>query len=464
MKRKNLILSWLLIISFICGLGGGILAEQSLEEITAYLSNSITINVNGTEFKAFDDDGTEYKPVLYNERTYLPIRALGDALGAEIGWDAQTETVYITNNSACTVNFDDKEIKNVIYLIGDGMGLYHAQLSQWYHVGATDKINMQKMPVTGIISTYSANNGVTDSAAAGTALATGFKTKNKVIGLDENGNKIKNLLEASKELGKSTGLVATSTITDATPAAFSAHQPTRDNHLQIADEISKCNAEVILGGGKQYFLPNSSGGNRTDSRNLLSEMQNNGYAVVNNKNEMNSANSNKIVGLFKNKDLDTPYPSDASGIEPTIEEMTKKAIEVLNKNSNGFVLMVEGSKIDKVAHNNNTDNLINETIHFDNAVKSALDFAQKDGSTLVIVTADHETGGLAMPSAANRTKGNEGTKSTAKWTTKDHSAGNVIVYAYGPGSYSFTGCYDNTDICKKLAALLKLNDFPKVLN
>jgi len=156
-------------------------------------------------------------------------------------------------------------------------------------------------------------------------------------------------MEAAREAGKSTGIVVTSEITDATPASFSAHQKSRSEYELIAEDISKCGAEVLFGGGKQYFLPKSEGGARTDNRNLLKEMEDNQYVVVANKSEMENVKSGKVIGLFKEGNLSTPYPEDETGAEPTLEQMTVKAIEMLSANSKGFVLMVEGSKIDKVA-------------------------------------------------------------------------------------------------------------------
>ena len=506
MKVRKFLVSILLVIFFILNSGCGIEnnAEIQHKEITAYTDNTMSIEVNGKDFDAVDEDGT-------------PVGALSDVFGAQTSWDDKTNTVKIQQASDSVFsenveskeienveskeienveskeienveskeienveskeienvesreienvesreieNVESKEIKNVIFMIGDGMGLNQVQLTQWYHVGAYDKLNMQKMPVIGLVSTYSSSSGVTDSAAAATALATGFKTKNGVVGLDPDGKKLKNLLEAAREVGKSTGIVVTSSITDATPAAFSAHQKSRSDHELIAEDISKCNADVILGGGRQFFIPKSEGGARTDERNLLKEMENNQYTVVKNKSEMEDVKSGKLIGLFKAGTLSTPYPQDASGVEPTLEQMTAKAIEILSSNPKGFVLMVEGSKIDGFAHSNNADSMMNEIILFDNAVRVALEFAEKDKETLVIVTADHETGGLAMPDNASRTKGN---KSTAKWTTNNHSASHVPIYAYGPGAIEFTGMLDNTDICKKLAVMMNLKDFPKV--
>lgn len=464
MKSNKILISWVLILGFLCGIGTGILAQAPTKEITAYINDALMLKVNGEKFQVYDDNGSEYKPILYNNRAYLPIRALGEAIGAEVDWDESAQAVdiiTINSNSTVIAPANHGEIKNVIYMIGDGMGLHHTQLAQWYYVGAYDRLNMQKMPVTGIVSTYSANSGVTDSAAAGTALATGYKTNNYFVGVDEQGKKLKNIFEASKDAGKATGMVVTSTITDATPAAFSAHQPSRDRHMEIADDISRCGADVILGGGSQYFIPEHEGGKRSDYRNLLTEMEGLGYSVVGNTKEMQEVNCYKLIGLLKKDNLDTPYPDDTSGIEPTLEEMTTRAIDILSKRPNGFVLMVEGSKIDKTAHANDTDNVMNETKLFDDAVKAAMEFAKKDGSTLVIVTADHETGGLSMPDNAGTVKG---TKSDAKWTTSNHSANHVILYAYGPGSSDFSGYYDNTDICKKLSKLLELKDFPSIVN
>ena len=396
MKFKKFLASGLLIILFILSIGSGILAEIRYREITAYIDDTMSIQVDGSKLTATDTDGTQYKPIIYNNRTYLPVRIFADLFGAQVNWDDKTNTVNVQKTP---------EIKNVIFMIGDGMGLNQVQISQWYYMGAYEKLNIQNMPVVGLVSTYSADNGVTDSAAAGTALATGYKTKNGVIGRDPLGRRVKNLLEAAREVGKSTGIVATSSITDATPAAFSAHQPSRSYHEQIAEDISQCDADVILGGGMQYFVTKSEGGTRTDNRNLLKEMESKQYTVVKNVSEMNNVKSGKMIGLFKAGDLDTPYPEDKNGVEPTIEQMTRKAIEMLSSNPNGFVLMVEGSKIDKTAHSNDIENMINEVIHFDNAVKAALEFAEKDGHTLVIVTADHETGGLAMPDNAEPYKG-----------------------------------------------------------
>jgi len=450
-KKKKKLLNVLLIIFIVLGLGSGIGAEELQKQITAYKDVAISIKVNGNALSSADI-------IVHENRTYVPVRTLAEALGAEVNWDDKTGTVNINANE--TKENEKTVVKNVIYMIGDGMGLAQTQHAQWYYVGAYDRLSMQTMPVIGLASTYSANSGVTDSAAAGTALATGYKANNGALGIDPNGKKLKNIMEAARELGKSTGIVVTSSVTDATPAAFYAHVKSRQSHEEIAASIVDSNLDVILGGGKKYFLPESESGSRTDNRNLITEMQRKQYTFVSNISQMNNVKSGKIMGLFKAGDLETPYPKDNSGVEPTIEEMTRKAIELLSSNPNGFVLMVEGSKIDKVAHANNQDVMMREVMLFDNAVKAALEFAEKDGNTLVVVTADHETGGLTLASAT-RTKG---TKQPAQWTTKDHTAVHVPIYAYGPGAIEFTGLMENNEIPRKLATLLQLKDFPKIMD
>ncbi len=457
MKKQTVFTAWLLVTALSLGIFIGTLAEPTQKEITAYLNSAYNIDLNGSRFEATDENGTAYVPVVYNDRIYLPLRAIGNAVGVSVDWDEATQTAKLTSPNTQQV----KTAKNVIYMIGDGMGLYQAQISQWKGLGPKQWLAMQQMPVTGIISTYSADNLVTDSAAAGTALSSGFKTNNSVVGLDPDGKKVKNILEAAREQGKSTGLVATSTITDATPASFSAHASGRTNVHDIASQIATCGAEVILGGGRADFTPTANGGSRIDGRNLLDEMASDGYTAVRTRAEMNSfmmGRGKKLVGLFKPGNLETKYPLDPAGLEPTIENMTRKAIDVLKDDPNGFVLMVEGSKIDKMAHSNDSAAMIHETLLFDNAVRAAVEFAKQDGNTIVIVTADHETGGISMPDKVIFT-GDEMT-SDVKWSTGGHSPAYVPLYAYGCGAELFTGVYDNTQISRKLADILELKNFP----
>jgi alkaline phosphatase len=324
------------------------------------------------------------------------------------------------------------EIKNVILMIGDGMGLPDVYAAMTVSV---QPLNIERCSYIGLQKTFSANSYITDSGAAGTALATGNKTKNGAIGVDSLGNPLKSILKIAEEHGLSTGLVATSSITDATPASFIAHQANRANYEAIALDFLKTDIDVFIGGGYNNF------GKRADKLNLLDSLKLRGYEVDTSMNMIMKSDSRKLAGLTA--PLNNPVRLNGRG--DMLPESTSKAIQILGRNKKGFFLMVEGSEIDKVAHQNVTDTLIDETLDFDKAVGVALDFAKNDGHTLVVITADHETGGVTI------TDGNRQTHTvTLKFSGEGHTAVPVPVYAYGAGAEKFTGIYDNTDIFKKI--------------
>ena len=331
-------------------------------------------------------------------------------------------------------NKSSARIKNVILMIGDGMGLPDVYAA----MTVSDKpLNIQRCNTIGLQTTYSADNYITDSGAAGTALATGNKTKNGAIGVDSQGYRVKSILEIAEEHGLATGLVSTSSITDATPAAFIAHQLSRTSYEAIALDFLKTDIDVFIGGGYDDF------GRRADKLNLLDSLRFKGYEVDTTMDMVMKSNSRKLAGLtapFNN-------PVRLKGRGDMLPESTSKAVEILSKNKKGFFLMVEGSEIDKVAHQNVADTLIDETLDFDKAVGVALDFAKKDGHTLVVITADHETGGVTII-------GGDRKSHTVKlnFSTKGHSAVIVPVYAYGVGAEEFMGIFDNTEIFKKILA------------
>lgn len=329
--------------------------------------------------------------------------------------------------------------KNVIYLIGDGMGQNHVQLTQWYWQGPREQLYIQNMPVLGYQTNYSANNGVTDSAASGTALACGLKTNNNVVGQSGTGEQYNNLMAVAKSQGMATGIISTAAITDATPAAFSAHVSNRSKQTEIAAQQAASGIDVIMGGGRDYY-----------SSTLLDNMKENGYTYVSNREEMNVVpNDGKIIGLFTGGNMTYAYPTHET--EPTIVEMTEKAIAMLkSRSSEGFALMVEGACIDKASHSNLYERMVEQNKLFDDAVKAALDFAREDGNTLVVVTADHETGGNAILPTQSLRSG----RTKQEWTSGNHSGAHIPVYAYGPDAEVFTGMYDNTDIVKKISAFL----------
>lgn len=348
--------------------------------------------------------------------------------------------------------FENGKVKNIIFLIGDGMGLAQLQAARIRAVGTSGKLYIEKLPVTGIKRTHSANSLITDSAASGTALAAGVKTNNGMIGVTPEGKKVKSILEAARDKGMATGLVATSTITHATPASFASHVPSRSDEATIATHIIENRVNVIFGGGKKFFVPQTfEGSGRKDAKNLVDEAKEFGYKFVETKDEMSAADGEYILGLFQMEPMTTVGP------EPMIAEMTSKVIEILSRDKDGFFLMVEGSQIDWECHDNDPDNTIRQTLLFDLAVKEAMDFALKDRETLVIVTADHETGGIAINGGIL-----SGNVLILGWTTKGHTGSPVPVYAFGPHAQRFTGVLDNTDVPKILAELLNVSPFPEV--
>lgn len=297
----------------------------------------------------------------------------------------------LTFGSFNAAKADDGKAKNVILLIGDGMGYAHVTAAR---LAQGKKLHMDQIKTTGTMTTASANSIVTDSAAAGTAMATGFKTNNGMISVTPDGKSLKTILEAAREKAKATGLVSTTRITHATPAVFAAHVPDRDDETTIADQMLKADVDVLLGGGKSYFVPESAGGKRKDNRDLTAEAKTRGYTVVSTKDELAAVNGGKVLGLFNKSHLNYEVDRDLTK-EPSLAEMTTKAISLLDKNK-GFFLMVEGGRIDHAAHANDPAGVYGDTLAFDTAVNVALDYAEKNKDTMVIVTADHETGGLII--------------------------------------------------------------------
>ena len=345
---------------------------------------------------------------------------------------------------------DRTEIKNVILFIGDGMGMAQIAAARYHYLGPKGRLHMERMPVTGFQDTYSADNLVTDSAASGTALASGFKTNNGMISITPDGKKVMSILEACRNNGKSTGLVATSRITHATPAAFAAHVKSRSNEAAIAEQLIKSRVNVIFGGGRDYFMPRSMTGSvRGDDLDLLTTAKEAGYLVVTDKTSMEKSDHSYMLGLFQLQAMTTHSP------EPSLAEMSAKAIQLLSKNSEGFFLMVEGSQIDWECHDNESEEALRQLKLFDEAVKIGLDFALADQRTLVIVTGDHETGGMAITGGAA-----DGSNIRITWASGSHTAVPLPLFAFGPGADRFTGLHDNTEIPVLLARLLGIKNFP----
>jgi alkaline phosphatase len=332
--------------------------------------------------------------------------------------------------------------KNIILLIGDGMGLAHVAGARIASQGLGGRLAIDSLPVTGIVTTYSANAMITDSAAAATALSTGVKTNNGVVGQSPDGQRLKVLCERAYDALKVTGLVTTTPITDATPACMASHVGHRSMQADIAAQLLDARVNVLLGGGKSFFIPKSiDGSGRSDERDLITDAKSAGYDFVDTTEGLAAAHGSKLLGLFELGELTTKSP------EPPLSDLASKAIDVLCKDKHGFFLMVEGGLIDHRAHANDFDGMVTQLLEFDKAVAKALAFAKKDGNTLVVVVADHETGGLTL---LTDDKG----KLKPTWSTSGHTGSPVPIYAYGPGSDRFAGFMDNTDVSKKIAELL----------
>ena len=338
--------------------------------------------------------------------------------------------------------------RNVILLIGDGMGI--GQITAGRLASPEGKLVLDSMPYTGLVKTCPAVGLVTDSAAAGTALATGYKTKNGMISVTPDGQRANTILEVARDHGKATGIISTKFITDATPAVFVSHADSRAKREDIAAQMLESRVDLVMGGGHGYFVPKSAGGKREDDRNLLDEAKAKGYDVFETAEALASSKSERIIGLFASDAMLSERP------EPTIAEMTEKAISVLSRNSKGFFLMSEGGKIDSYGHQNNATGMIKEMLMFDEAVGKALEFAKRDGQTLVVVTADHETGGAAARDPDKKNPDKTYPNVSVGWVSGGHSANMVPVYAFGPGAAGFVGTMENTDIPRKIAGLWAL--------
>lgn len=320
--------------------------------------------------------------------------------------------------------------KNVFFFIGDGMGFEQVKAAGMYANGEEGTLPFEAFPFQAEATTYSANDPVTDSAAAGTALATGFKVDNGVISMAYPGDnsELYTLLEYFKDRGKSMGLVTTTYMTHATPAAFGAHEPSRDNLPEIVtDYLYQTRPNVLYGGANEMSVSSATTA---------------GYTVVTNRAEMQALDTETVTmvsGQFGSSHL--PYEYDGLGSLPHLSEMTASALAILDNDSDGFFLMVEGGKIDHAGHSNLLEHNVYETVEFSNAVQVAINWAQGRSDTLIIITADHETGGLTVLE-------NNGQRffPTVSWDTTGHTAANVPVYAWGVNAQQVSGVMDNTDL------------------
>ena len=333
--------------------------------------------------------------------------------------------------------------KNIILFIGDGMGVAHITAAKTIN----SKLHLEQFRTTGLLTTHSHNAYITESASAATALATGVKTSNYSISMSPDGTPLKTIVEIAQEHGKSTGLVTTSRITHATPACFAAHVEHRDNEDTIAEHLADSSVDVLFGGGLAFFLPASNPkSKRSDNKDLIASLKKTHRIVTRPKQFRRLGTAKRVVGLLSRDHLP---PAEKRAV--TLAEMTQMAIKILSKNSNGFFLMVEGAQIDWGGHRRNSDMIVRETIDFDLAIGAGLAFAKVDQSTLVIVTADHESGGYALLGGSIAQK--KITKTS--FATRHHTAEMVPVFAFGPGGSVFGGIHDNTFVGKKMIEFVR---------
>lgn len=335
--------------------------------------------------------------------------------------------------------FAQPKAKNVIFMIGDGMGINQVYAAMTANGG---HLNLEKCTASGYSKTYSSNKYITDSAAAGTALATGSKTKNNMIGLaPDSVTPLQSSLYFAKKNGLATGIVVTVAVTHATPAAFYAHQVSRKMSEAIALDLLDADIDVIIGGGRNDFEK------RSDQVDLKAQFETKNYQLVRNQKALAKIQSGKVLALLEEKDL-----AVASKRGDMLPNSVEKAIQLLSQDTAGFFLMVEGSQIDYQGHNNHTKELVKEMIDFDNAIGKALEFAMKDGNTLVVITADHETGGFSILDGNFKTG-----KVDGNFSSTYHTGVPVPVFAFGPGSEQFNGWMENVDFRDKLLNALGIS-------
>lgn len=379
--------------------------------------------------------------------------------------------MYVT--SCCPNAEDGPQVKNVIYLIGDGMGLGAVSSLVLSEEEAT---GFEMNPVIGLSETCSANNYVTDSPAGGTALATGTRTNNGYLGVDPDGNQLTSILRKAQTMGKKTAIVVNTTLTEATPAAFYAGVTSRNKTYDIAKQFTESEVDIAIGGGLDHFI------NRPDSLDLTATLIEKGYDVYLHWETVLNSSSDKFVGILPLSDLHrrekgnktaeaaegqevclaaklAASTEEASGThlsEPTVylHKATAKTLEVLSRdNKDGFFLMVESAIIDGYGHNNDSEGMIVEMREVDSTVRQLVEYVNQHPETLLVITADHETGGTGVD--YNSLAPGDVKPVRLSFSTHGHTGTLVPIFAYGAGAEAFGGVMKNTDLPKKIEELMK---------
>ena len=346
-----------------------------------------------------------------------------------------------SDSSIVANSYTGKMPRNIVLLIGDGMGL--TQISAGLYSNG-NRLHLERFPIIGLHKSYAYDDLVTDSASGATAFACGVKTYNAAIGVDKDTMPVPTIAELLKKRGYKTGIVATCSMSHATPASFFAHVASRKMYEEIAAFLPESGLDIFIGGGKKYLERRT-----VDNRNILTELRDKGYQIA----DFNAAAVPQLTttgtekyGFFTADEEPVSLLEGRDYFIPAVET----AYQFLQTSSDkGFFLMIEASQIDWGGHANNSDYIISEMIEFDNVIGKVLDWAAADGETLVIVTADHETGGYAI------NPGSTMEKIVPAFTTGSHTAALIPVFAFGPGAEYFGGIYENNEIFHKILKSLE---------
>ncbi|MEM9141761.1 MAG: alkaline phosphatase [Bacteroidota bacterium] len=375
-----------------------------------------------TAWKALSDLGVDYinTDMPYACSAYLK------TLGHRVYTNTLTSKVYVPSYVS---DQGSGKVQNLILLIGDGNGLSQISAATLANGG---NLTLTQFKSIGLLKTQSADDFTTDSAAGATALATGQKTNNRAIGTDSQGNPLENITEILKAKGFNSGCITTDHIAGATPASFYAHRTDRSETEGILSDLSKSKLSLLIGGG---------------STELGEQLGIKGFSSVALLGNLGKTKADKVVHFLGQGGV----PSVRKGRGPVLKEATQQALAFLKSKKRPFFLLVEGAQIDSYGHAKDTGGIVTEGIDFDKAVGEALKFADADGQTLVLVTADHETGGFSIPQGSLKDKTIEG-----DFTTHDHTGAMIPIFAYGPGSQYFQGVYGNNTVFDKMLEALEV--------
>lgn len=376
-----------------------------------------------TAWKAFTDLGVDFinTDMPYEAKTYLK------TLTQRVNFNTLKSNIYQPSYAS---DRKDEVVENIILLIGDGNGLSQISSAVLSNGGA---LTLTQLKSIGLIKTQSSDDFTTDSAAAGTAISTGKKTYNRSIGMNIDRKPVENIIEILSRYGFNSGFITTDQITGATPAAFYAHQTDRDMTDGIITDLLKSKLNFFIGGGaaihKEKILKSN-------------------FSILNQIDDVGDSKKDKIAFFLSDKNV----PSILEKRGDLLVKATKNGLNFLERKKKPFFLMIEAAQIDSYGHQNNISGIVTEGIDFDIAITEAIKFADSNGKTLVIITADHETGGLSLPQGDVKNKMVE-----ADFTTEDHTGMLVPLFAYGPKSDIFSGVYDNTEIFNKIKSVLNLD-------